>query len=243
MEEKELILKIKELKNIKPNRDWVVSTKATILGDELKTNWVSILEFFPGLIYRHSKLAFASLAAFGLVVGTLGFAQGALPGDPIYTLKRVTEKAQMAFVKEGNLPYAQLALAQKRLAELNTIAQTNQVKKIAPAVQEFQASISRAAKDLAKNEKIDIAKTALEAKKIEESRQKIESLGVVIGDTKDYDDALAKLVDREIKDLEQRVALREQREVLFKAKVDFAEGRYSQALERILLLKNNPENQ
>jgi len=147
MKEKELILKIKALRNIKPDQNWVAFNKVEILGEEPKVNWISVLEFFPGLIYKHSRLAFASLIIFGFVVSAFGFAQGALPGDPIYALKRISEKTCLAFVSERDLPQAQLAFANKRLEELNTIAQTNQVKKIAPAVQEFQANISKAAKD------------------------------------------------------------------------------------------------
>jgi hypothetical protein len=214
----------------------VIFTKVKVLGEEPKVSWISVLEFFPGLIYKHSKLAFASLIIFGFVAGAFGFAQGALPGDPIYALKRVSEKTRLAFVSERDLPQAQLAFVNKRLEELNTIAQTNQVNKIAPAVQEFQANISKAAKDLVRTQNVDISKIASETRKITESRQKIESLGVVIGETKEFDDALSQLVEREIKDLEERTITREQREILFKAKDDFGAGNYSQALENILLL-------
>jgi hypothetical protein len=238
MEEKELISKIKGLKDIKPNKDWAVFVKAEILGKEPKANWISVLEFFPGLIYKHSRLAFATLIVFGIVAGTFGFAQGALPGDPIYALKRATEKAQLAFVSEKNLPNAQIGLANKRLEELNVIAKTNQSGKLAPAIQEFQANVSRAAKDLAKSQNPDIGKIVLETKKLKENKQKVESLGVVVGEIKDLDDALAQLVGKELKDIGSRTLTDGQKEILLEAGQEYWAGNYSESLEKILLLGN-----
>jgi hypothetical protein len=242
MQEQELISKIKELRNIKPNQNWVAFTKTKILGEEQKTNWVSVLEFFPGLVYRHSRLAFASLIIFGIIAAAFGFSQGALPGDPIYALKRLSEKTSLSFVSERNLPDVQLALANKRLDELNTIIQTNQIKKIAPAVQEFQANISKAAKDLVRaQDNIDINKIVVETRKIKDGRQKIESLGGIVGDTKEFDNALSQLIDRELKDAETRTLTENQQKVLTTAKEKFAAEDYAGALEEILLL-NCPEN-
>ena len=241
MQEKELVCKIKKLRNVKPSQNWVAFNKTKVLGETPKANWVSVLEFFPGLIYKHSKLAFASLIIFGIVAGAFGFAQGALPGDPIYALKRVSEKARLVFVSEKDLPYAQLGLANKRLEELNIIAQTNQVKKIAPAIQEFQASVSRAAKDLAKAQNLDVAKTVSETKKIAEKKQEIESLGIVIGDTPDLDSALLLLIQREIKDLQVSSLTDGQKTIFARAVADFEAGNYSDSLEKILLL-SHPQN-
>ena len=238
MQERELVGKIKELRNIKPSQNWVIFAKTKVLGGEPKANWVSVLEFFPGLIYKHSKLAFASLIIFCFVVGSFGFAQGALPGDPIYALKRVSEKTRLAFVSERDLPQAQLQFVNKRLEELNTIAQTNQVKKIAPAVQEFQANVSRAAKDLMNTQNPDVQKIASETKKIQENKQKIESLGIVVGDTPDLDSALLQLIQREIKDLQVRTLTDAQKEIFVKAVADFNAGNYSDALAGIWSISN-----
>ncbi|MFH1894659.1 MAG: DUF5667 domain-containing protein [Patescibacteria group bacterium] len=238
MQEKELIGKIKELRNIKPSQNWVSFTKAKVLGEEPKVNWLSVLEFFPRLVYKHSKLAFASLIIFGFVAGAFGFAQGALPGDPTYTLKRVSEKISLAFISENDLPYAQLELANKRLEELNTIAQTNQVKKIAPAVQEFQANISKAVKDLANVQNIDIDTIVSKTKKIQENRQKIESLGIIIGDTPDLDNVLLEMIQSQIKDLQVSSLTDEQKTVFARAVADFEAGNYSDSLEKILLLSH-----
>jgi hypothetical protein len=238
MEEKELINKIKELKEIKPSQNWVNFTKVRILGEEPKNSLVSVLEFFPSLVYKHSRLAFASLIIFGFVAGFFGFAQGALPGDPIYALKIISEKTRLAFVSENDLLGAQLELANKRLEELKIITQANQVKKIAPAVQEFQANALAAAKGLTETQNPNIEQIVSETKKIKENREKIESLGVVVGETKEFDEALSQLVGRELKDFGSRTLTDEQRTVLVAAAEDFWAGRYSESLENILLLGN-----
>lgn len=234
MDEKQLISKIKELREIKPSQNWVVSTKVRVLGEDKKTDLVSVLEFFPRLILRYNQLAFACLVFFVFVIGAFGFAQGALPGDPIYVLKRITEKTQLAFVSEQDLPRAQLGLANKRLEELNKIAQTNQVGKLAPAIQEFQANISKAAQDLSKAKNPNVKDIVAQTKKLEDNKKKIESLGVVVGDTKEFDNALAQLVGRELKDFGARTLTDEQKRILISAAEDYWAGNYSGALEKLL---------
>ena len=45
MEEKELIAKIRELRQIRPNKDWVVLAKSQILGQEFNQHRVLIKGF------------------------------------------------------------------------------------------------------------------------------------------------------------------------------------------------------
>jgi hypothetical protein len=139
---------------------------------------------------------------------------------------------------ETEKPNVQLELANKRLEELNNIAQNNQVKKLAPAIQEFQANVSQAAKDLAQAKQPDVKQIIDTTKKITENKQKIEALGVEVGDSKELDNALAQVVEKEIKELEDKSLTESQEEVLTKVKESFEAGNYSEALEEILLLNN-----
>jgi len=239
MTEKELIEKLLALKEIKPNADWVVLTKNQILEKEF------ILEqkveqkkspfpfFFP--IFRP---VFASLVILLVIFGLFGFAQNSLPGDFLYPLKRISEKSQAIFVSEKELPTVQLDLANKRLEELNKIAENNQVRKIAPAISEFQSDIAQAGKNLAKLKNIDkkiVEKTA----KLVENKEKIEKvLGANI-DTSEYENFLKGVVESQISDLEKRTLTEEQKEILEKIKIDFEKENYSQALEGILILSQN----
>jgi hypothetical protein len=243
MTEKQLFGTIKELRQIKPREDWVVFTKSQILGEELetKTNY-GLFNIFPRFIFQY-KPAFATLAVLCILAATFVSAQNSLPGDALYSVKKITEKGMTMLASESERPNMQLTLTNKRLEELNNIAKTNQIKKLAPAIQEFQTNASQAAKGLAQAKQPDvkqIKQIADATKKIEESKQKAEALGVVVGDTKELDDALAKIVEKEISDLETRILNESQAEVLKQAKESFEAADYSAALEKILIL-NNPQ--
>jgi len=232
MTETNLVKKIQELKKIRPRKDWVVLTKSQILGESARGR--ASVSFFP-----FWKPALVTVTAFGILFGIFSLAQNSLPGDILYPIKKLTEKSQAVFVSEKELPKYNLEIANKRLDELTEIAQTNQVKKLAPALQEFQASVSEAAENLAKVKKPDVEKIVVQTKKLEENKQKVEALGVVLGETEKLDDALAQLVESQIKDLEGRTLTEEQEDILAQAKEDYEAGNYSDALIKILILSQN----
>lgn len=241
MEETKLICKIKELRELKPNKDWANFTKTRIIGEEPKKDLVSILEFFPRLIYRYNKPAFAVLIVFGFITGAFTFAQSSLPGDPVYILKKITEKSRLALASPQDLPTVQLELVNNRLEELAEIAKTNQqAEKLAPAVQEFRANVSKAVEGLANAQNPDVGKIVLETKKIRENKQKIETLGIAVGKTPELENALLTLISREINNLEIRTLTEDQQKKFIEAKTDFENGDYSCALEKIWSI-NNPQ--
>jgi len=229
MTEKELIGKIRELRQIQPRKDWVSLTKIQILGN---------VEVRPQPFYfPYFKPAFAGLISVLVLFGVLNFAQNSLPGDILYSLKKLTEKSQAVFVSKEELPKYNLEIANKRLDELTEIAQTNQVKKLASAISEFQVNMSEAAKSLAKVKGgVDVEKIVAQTKKLEENKQKIEEVLATKIETEKFDDALSQLVEREIKELESQTLTEEQKLLFEEAKADFSAGNYSQALEKILIL-------
>jgi len=240
MEEKELIGKIRGLRQIKPNRDWVSLTKSQILGEEkieLTPFSLSSVGYCLRLILGR-RMAYLGLVVIFILFGLLGFAQNSLPGDPLYSIKKITERAQTVFVAEEDLPRVQLELADKRLEELARVAQENRVKNLSSAINETKASISEANKNLAK------ASSPAEVKKIvdeiEEKAQVInQTLGVAfgeeeIGELRQNSDKL--YAEYLISDLETRTLTEEQQEILEEAKELYEAGDYSGALEKILIL-------
>jgi len=223
--EKELIGKIRELRQIKPRKDWVVLTKSQILGQEPK------ILFFPFF-----KPVLATVTAFGILFGIFSLAQNSLPGDFLYSIKKITEKGQAVFVSEEEKPAFQFELANKRLEELTEIAQTNQVKKLPPAISEFQANMSEVAKSLAKVKGQDVEKIVAQTQKLEENKKKVEEVLATRIETKEYDNAIAQLVEGQIEELESQTLTEGQQELLEEAKEDFQAGNYNQALEKILIL-------
>ena len=227
MTEKELIGEIRKLRQIRPSQDWVSLTKIQILGDvEVKPQPF----YFPFF-----KPAYAGLIVV-VLFGLFGFAQNSLPGDILYPIKKITEKSQAVFVSEKELPKYNLEIANKRLDELNEIAQTNQVKKLASAISEFQTNMSEAAKSLAKVKGQDVEKIVAQTKKLEENKQIVEEVLATKIETEEFDIALSQLVEREIKELESQTLTEEDESLLEEAKADFSAGNYSQALEKILIL-------
>ena len=247
MTEKELIAKLQKLRQIKPNRNWVILTKHQILGEkinplEVLVNWFGV--FFAKPVYLGLIVILVGL------FGTFNFAQKSLPGDYLYQLKKITEKAQAVFVSEEEKPQVSLELANKRLEELTEIAQTNQVKKLAPAIKEVQVSLSEAAKNLARIEATSsdpavVKKFVDQAKSLEKKAKKVSSLGVVIegeelnelaeASNKLELELLVSVLKNMITDLENRTLTEKQQEVLVQMKELVEEGKYSQALELYLI--------
>ena len=226
--EADLVKKIQELKKIRPRKDWVVLTKSQILGEEPK------ILFFPFF-----KPALATITALGILFGIFSLAQNSLPGDILYPIKKITEKSQAVFVSEEELPKYNLEIANKRLEELNEIAQTNQVKKLAPAISEFQASVSEAAKNLVKLKKVDkkIVEEAVKIGKNTKNTEEILATKIFPEETEEsLNDFYKTYAQMLIKDLEESTLAEEQKLLLEEAKEDFETSNYSQALEKILIL-------
>ena len=230
MDEKTLIGKIEILRQIRPRKNWVVLTKKRILGEErtLAGLFLDSLRLFQGLFFQY-RLALASLVLLFVLGGTFAFAQKSLPGEPLFVIKKMTEKTRAVFVAENERPKVQLELANKRLEDLAKIAETNDVRKLAPAIEEFQASVSEAAKNLTKAKTVgkDII---LQTQELEKNKEKIEkTLATQIG-TEELENVYKDLAEQQIKDLENSSLTESQEKILEEAKEYFEAGDYSNSL-------------
>lgn len=227
MDEKALIGKIRKLRQIKPRKDWVILTKREILGEErVRVSWIESLR----LIFQFKPVLAGVLTIF-LFFGIFVSAQNSLPGDLFYPIKKFTEKARAVFVSEVEKPKIDLELTNKRLEEISKIAEQNQVRKLAPAIEEYQKSVAEAVKNLKKESPKITKEIVQETKKIEKNKEKVETLGVVIDD--ELDNALSQLVKSQIEDFKNRSLTDEQKTMLNQAEADYQAGRYSDALTKI----------
>ncbi|KPJ70757.1 hypothetical protein AMJ51_01035 [Microgenomates bacterium DG_75] len=244
MTEKELIGKLRELRQIRPSKDWVVLTKSQILGEEEPAVEVRFFHF-PVL-----RMAYAGLAVVFVLFGTFAFSQNSLPGGLLYPIKKISEKAQAVFVSETEKPQASLELANKRLEELTKIAESNQVQNLAPAINEFQASVSEVARNLSRidatsSDPVVVKGFVDQAKKIGEKAQEVKSLGVVIEEEEleELEEASSKLelellvslLENMISDLENRTLTEKQEEILSQMKELVEEEKYSEALDLLFI--------
>ena len=241
MSESDLIQKIRLLKQIRPRKDWALLIKRELFREEPilpRERFSSILDIFPRL-FPNYRFALATLVFLGILIsaGAVNLSQNSLPGDFLYSVKRISEKSQAVFVSKEQRPKAQLELANKRLEELTQIAEKNQVQKLAPAINEFKASLSQAAKDLRTPEKLTKG-IVDQTKKLEENREKVKALGIVIGESEEFTNSLKEIVQREIAALENSILTENQEELLEDAKEDFESGNFTAALEKVWLISN-----
>lgn len=254
MRDKELIKKIKELREIKPNQNWVVFTKQNILGEEeiylRKAETVAkptpFVEIFSVLTGR--KLAYATLTALLILVGTFGFAQNTVPGNVLFTLKRATERTQGVLTPGSQKPRFDLELVSKRLEDLTKIVQSQQERNLAPAIEELEATAAQAAKSLGKMEenKESLSRIAQEVQKYEENKKIAETVLGVLGElsidtekTQELDNALANIVQKQIEELEESILTEEQEALLNEVKTDYGNKDYSEALRKVLQASNH----
>jgi len=239
MTQNELIGKIRELRQIKPRKDWVLLTKTQILGQE-ETPKFELFPFF--------KPAYAGLFFLLLLAGLIEFSQGALPGDPLYSLKRITEKAQAVFVSKEEQPKLQLELTSKRLEELNKVADANRVKRLAPALNEFQKTKIVAKKEIldsiknkSEKEAIKIAKAL--APKLNEVNEKEKKVYAVLNteSTEGTEQTAEKaVVEILIKDVKNSTLTEEQKADLVKVEEYYKSGDYQEALNLFMTGSLNP---
>lgn len=223
----QLVRKIRQLKKVKPKKDWVLLTKTQILGQETTFNLLPFL-----------RPAYAGLFALLLLAGLFEFSQGALPGESLYYLKKIVEKGQIILSSEEERPRMNLELANKRLEELNQIVQKNEVRKLAPAMDEFRANVSAAAKNLTNVKKIS-KEIVAQIQKLEENEEELgKILATKVGNEEyeEYNIALAQLVERQILELEEKTLSKDDEVILKAARQDFESGDYSEALIKILVL-------
>lgn len=256
MTEKELIKKIKELKQIEPSKNWVILTKNQILSEEkgidiIKkrqkssiSGLISVFNIFN--VKPFLKPALATVVSFCFLIGILSFAQNALPGDLLYSVKKIKEKVNLVLISETDMPNAQLDLTQKKLNELTKIAEENKGKNLAPAVQEVEKAMKETAETLKKAVLIENdGKIAKEIKeKVEAIEKQKEAVEEILATKIKYSEELDKsvnsyyknLVEQEIKELEDRELNPEQEELLQSAKELFEQENYQEALAKILFL-------
>jgi len=231
MTEKELISKLQELRQIKPNQDWAFSLKSRILAQEPVYRQGISVNFFPFF-----KPAFATLVSIFVLVGLFGFSQNSLPGDLLYPVKKIVERGEALFVSEQEKPQASLELAGKRLEELAKIAQTNQARKLPQAITEFQASANQVAKNFSKPEEITTNPQAIQ-KIVELNKEKeiVEQTLATQIETEELDNTYKNLAKYFIEDLSTRTLTEEQAEILNQMKELVEQGKYSTALELYLI--------
>ncbi|MDD5752958.1 MAG: hypothetical protein PHI45_02660 [Candidatus Pacebacteria bacterium] len=236
MDEFTLIKKLESLKANKPDANWVVLAKSNILSQDFEKQSFSLFNYL-----KQSKLvpAFASVLMV-LFVAPFIFAQNALPGEKLYTFKKIGETIKYSLQQDKSV--AQLEQVQVKLGELDRITEQseNQGYKLAAGIKETKQALTKATKDLASVP--EPQKAELVGQIVNQITAIEKKTNAAIMDTdKEYQALYKFFVENEIKEIElrQESLSEEQLKIFNQVKDLFAEEKYSEALEMIYQIQPN----
>ncbi|MDO8474017.1 MAG: hypothetical protein Q7S62_00460 [bacterium] len=239
MDEKELTTKLSLLKNIKPRENWVIFAKSQILSlakEEVRRSWIEDVFATVSFLRYMTKPAYVLPLLLVFVLGgvTLQASKNSLPGDALFTVRSIFEKATLN----------NLELVQKRMGDLQKIAQENKVRNLSETVKEFKENVGRVSRNIAllvDKEPGKALQAGLELVQLQKDKAAIEQiLGTALdGDTeKELKSATKYLVENELEDLLTRTLTDEQKKLLEEGIIAYQVEDYESALEAVWKISN-----
>ena len=237
--QKQLIESLKQLKEIKPTKEWAVLLKSQILAEkQVETITVAKPAKFAGImntfssVFFQKKLAYAFAAFLFLVVGVFSFSKYAMPGDLLFPAKKISEQSQAALMGQTGMNN-DVAVLSNRINDLAQVAKEGKVNNIPSAIGEINANVSQLAKNL-RNNPVQDSKTI---KEIASSLKTLADVpGTDLSENSDVKDLYQTVVQSQIADLEKSTLTADQINTLTEAKDLYDQGKYTDALEKILLI-------
>ena len=224
MTQDQFIKNLKQLKQIKPNQNWVVFNKTQILGQEEKT-----FENFFSVLWR--KPAYATIVAVILLaIGIAGFLLVETPEKVVvYQPKELVEPAvekEIILALEG---------LQKEINELTEgLRKIEEPQKVLEARNVIVPTIEATRKLVVEVEKLE--------QEIEDKQDKILTVKTrVDGLENTLDERLAIITSRLIQDLKTKTLTDIQQEILEKAELAYQDGDYAGALIDAMHVRQNIE--
>ena len=177
MDNKDLIKKIKGLKEIKPSKEWLNSTRHNLMT-EIDFNEDMFFSF--NWLKQPQAVALTiclALIFFGGPWMTLKASQSSLPGDLLYSVKKISEDVQTTIASDGSKVTLQAEFAGRRLEELNKItydsySSEEKVKKSEQIMNDFKDNLAQISQNVNKVSKEEAVAVAQKTMKIEESLER-----------------------------------------------------------------------
>jgi len=249
MEERQIISKLKELREVKPGNDWKEATRAYIVGIEHSQEKVFLGGF--SLPFRHLlnqfnpvKLAPAFISAIIVVLVGAGIFSYFYIGSP----EGVPGGTGVAGIQENSATY--LVLAETKLEQIKS---PEDVKQVTEMLEKAADIISSEAKDPSERAKIVESVTNINrkvqeldsddegAEEIANLKDKASTLTAVTAHA--VEENIGNITEDLVKNLIQMMKTRnlsdEQEELFKEAKLDYNNQEFEKALEKILLLSNS----
>jgi len=235
--EKQLIKSLGQLKEIKPRKEWAVLLKSQILAEQkevvIKAQSVSFMDVMSA-IFAPKKLAYSFTVVFFLIVGVFGFARYTLPGDLLFPIKKIAESSQAVLTGQTGLKN-DVATLNSRINDLAAVAKNGKADNIPSAINEIKANAS----ELARNLKNNSANDPETLKEIVSSLKTLADVpGTDLSENSDVKGLYEAVAYNQIIDLEKITSTltEDQRKVLVQAENLYNDGKYSEALEKVLLI-------
>jgi len=156
MTEKELLEKLAQFQQIKPNNDWanwclnnILSQKpASNIQSEAKQSQKPKITLAAFDIIRKYRVALATSALMVIFASTFALAQTSLPNSPLYTLKTLTQDVRLALTPQEQKPLVKMQIAEARLNDLAQVKDLNNKKEI--IAQQIKKDLETVPQDLKK---------------------------------------------------------------------------------------------
>jgi uncharacterized protein YoxC len=247
--QKQLIESLKQFKEIKPRKEWAVLLKSQILAPSTKVlvrvekkhvelevpvkqaKSVGIMDVLSSVFFQR-KLAYAFAVVLFLIVGVFGFARYTVPGDMLFSIKKISEQSQAALTGQSGLKQ-DVATLSNRINDLAQVAKDGRTDNIPSAISEINADLSKLAKNL-KNNPVNNPQTI---KDIASSLKTLADVpGTDLSENQDVKDLYQTVVQSQIADLQKTTLTDDQKNTLAEAQDLYNQGKYTDALEKILLI-------
>ena len=237
MNENQIISKIKLLKQIKPDKDWVVFTKNQILKEKqgFSFSFKELFSYFSLKIFQPAVIIPALLIL--VIAGFLIFANN-LPEQPKLAQSPIEQaKVITPAIEELHLAIAQTTEELKKIETENPEKILEINKAVTSVISESELIISKS-QELVKDIELEIDKGINDDAQQEGQilATQLESFQNTVTKIRDYhNQSMARAVEREINNLRDRSLTEEQEQLLEQAEQYFQQGQYNQALQLLLL--------
>ena len=219
MQDYQVINKIKKLESIKPDKDWVISTKQQIIGFELDHSKVSTLDWFF-IAFKKPVLVFSALLIVVVVAGGFLFS-GSQGTEPEVA---VNDNGMLASLQNLEAKLGEISLS---LDNLEKATDQSQALVMAGIIKSTASGIEQGVSQIDANEYEKQVLAVLTA-----SQEVIEA-----AETKQRE-----MIEFLINDLKERTLSQDNQERLEKLEQDYNNGEYDQAMIWIQMIGSNINN-
>jgi len=179
MTEKDLIKQLKSLKTLEPSQKWLSLTRQKLLLTmSEKVEVKPSMDFSEWFWFHKFQPMVLSLAMFMIVFGgpwlAIMASQSSMPGDILYSVKKITERIQTEIAGQNNKAQVQVDIAWRRLEELNKISldsfsQEEKQTKTKEVINDFKGNLSNIEKNINQINKEKATVLAQKTEKLEKN--------------------------------------------------------------------------